>query len=110
MSVSKKLIDDRRATTKTRRYQAYGKKTEDLAWVQVNSANLIELIDMASRCGGAIRLGLTSDGGALAMGVYGDGNSPYTVYANSVEGMEEHIAGIYAVFESTEMESKRSLP
>jgi len=99
MSAVKKLIDNRRATTKTRKYMAKGAVQAELSWGDLPAEDMKELIHYAAKAGGAVRFGMTSDGGALALGVYGDGDAPYTLYANSAEGMAEHIRGLCDVFE-----------
>lgn len=106
MSAVKKLIDNRRGTAKTRRYMAKGSATVDLSWGELPAEDLKELIHYAAKAGGAIRFGMTSDGGALALGVYGDGDTPYTLYANSAEGMAEHIRGLCDVFEGEALTKK----
>jgi hypothetical protein len=40
--------------------------------------------------GGAIRFGYTSDGGAYAIGIYGDGE-PYTDYVKPAEDINEYL-------------------
>jgi hypothetical protein len=40
--------------------------------------------------GGALRLGYTSDGGAYAIGIYGDGD-PYTEYVRPNEDITEYM-------------------
>lgn len=106
MSVSKKLIDDRRKAARTRQYRAPGAKMATLSWKDVKPENLVDLIAAAADAGGAVRFGTTSDGGALALGVYGDGDDPYTVYASSAEGMDEHIFGLQTVFEAMATEKR----
>lgn len=50
------------------------------SFVDDGSPVLTRLIDDIANCGGAIRFGKSRDGGALAIGVYGDGETAYTVY------------------------------
>lgn len=106
MSAVKKLIDNRRSTVKSRRYMAKGSPTAELSWGEMPAEDLKELIHYAGKAGGAIRFGMTSDGGALALGVYGDGDAPYTLYANSAEGMADHIRGLCDVFEGMALENR----
>lgn len=106
MSLVKKQIDDRRKSAKVRRYRAPGAKMTTLTWKDVKPENLVDLIAAAADAGGAVRFGMTSDGGALALGVYGDGDDPYTVYASSAEGMDEHIFGLQTVFEAMAAEKR----
>jgi len=48
---------------------------------------LAAIAQVAAR-GGAVRLGYTSDGGAYAIGIYGDGD-PYTEYVKPSEDINE---------------------
>jgi len=52
---------------------------------------ILEVIDAITSNGGAIRIGRARDGGALALGVYGDGQSPYTDYLRPGEGLLEYL-------------------
>jgi len=100
MSTVKEQMAERNKKKKSRRYGGTAPSVAKLSWSDVNSANLLELIDAALNVGGAIRLGKSRDGGALALGVYGDGDEPYTVYSPSIEGMEDHISHLGVVFEA----------
>lgn len=100
MSIIKRIKETQSSRKNSRRYGVQLSSGGSIHWSQVNAANLLELVDLATAVGGAIRLGTSRDGGALAMGVYGDGTEPYTLYSASVEGMEEHIAGVGNVFEA----------
>ena len=46
---------------------------------------------------GAIRLGLSRDGGAYAIGIYGDGD-PYTEYVGAGEDINEYFAKLAEYF------------
>lgn len=48
--------------------------------------------------GGAIRLGYSRDGGAYAVGVYGDGDTPYTEYVRPDEDFEAYMAELAEAF------------
>lgn len=62
-------------------------------WRLVNVATLVDTITTVSVAGGAIRLGYTRDGGAYAVGVYGDGD-PYTIYCGSDQSIEDVLRSI----------------
>jgi len=47
-------------------------------------------ITAVAAAGGALRLGYTRDGGAYAIGVYGDGE-PYTDYVRPNESIDEYF-------------------
>jgi len=57
-----------------------------------------EAVDIALSEGGAIRLGLTRDGGALAVGIYGIGNEPSTEYLRPSDDADAFWAELYAAF------------
>ena len=52
-------------------------KSSDYA--SADATLVLQAITLVAKHGGALRLGYTSDGGAYAIGVYGDGD-PYTEY------------------------------
>lgn len=62
-------------------------------WSTVALPNLRECIAVVASRGGALRFGYTRDGGAYAIGIYGDGD-PYTVYVRPSEDMAAVLACI----------------
>lgn len=76
-----------------RRVQLPGSVDRIASYRTVNSGVLIETIQMVSLAGGAIRFGFTRDGGAYAIGVYGDGD-PYTVYCAPKDSLEDVLRAI----------------
>jgi len=104
MSFAKRQLEERKKKPAARRYGNAGPVELRIKWSFISHANLLELIDIVTETGGALRLGSSRDGGALALGVYGDGPEPYTLYSPSIEGMEDHIAGLYAAFEAIKLE------
>jgi hypothetical protein len=54
-------------------------------------------ITAVAQKGGALRLGYTRDGGAYAIGIYGDGD-PYTEYISPTEDVNEHLRSIASDF------------
>ena len=50
---------------------------------------------------------MSRDGGALALGVYGDGDEAYTLYAGDVETMNDHLAALTDVFEAIAAEQPK---
>lgn len=67
-----------------------------------NSASpelLKRAIITAASTGGALRFGYTSDGGAYAVGIYGDG-SPYTHYVSPAQELDIILTQIIELFES----------
>jgi len=67
---------------------------------------LLHAIETAARCGGALRFGYTSDGGAYAIGIYGDGD-PYTEYVKPSEDLNLFLDDVITLFE--EIQDDRSM-
>lgn len=86
-------------TARKRKYGVDSTGSGQASWSEVSAANVLELIQAASNAGGAIRFGVSRDGGAYALGIYGDGPEVYSLYSGSLEGIELHIANLYEVFE-----------
>jgi len=66
-------------------------------WMLVDPEMLQYTITAVAQKGGALRLGYTRDGGAYAIGIYGDGD-PYTEYVSPQEDLNEHLRSIAADF------------
>jgi len=66
-------------------------------WMLVDAEMLQYAITAVAQKGGALRLGYTRDGGAFAIGIYGDGD-PYTEYVSPQEDINEHLRSIAADF------------
>lgn len=60
-------------------------------WTAVDGRWLAEAIAAVAARGGALRFGYTRDGGAYAVGVYGDGDKPYTDYIKPGESVEAYL-------------------
>ena len=60
-----------------------------------------DAIELALNEGGAIRLGLTRDGGALAVGIYGLGNEPSTEYLRPSDDLEQFWHDLYESFKGS---------
>lgn len=102
MSTIKRSMEEAKSKKNppTRRYQPEGTGEQRITYGNVDMAYLIELMVAVERVGGAIRLGTTRDGGAFAIGVYGDGPDVYNVYANNVEKLHEHFENLAEVFKT----------
>lgn len=64
-------------------------------YTNIDGGRVMRAIEIITANGGAIRLGKTRDGGAFAIGVYGDGDEPYTDYlrpTDDVLGYLEELA------------------
>ena len=88
MSVAKEL---KRQAYDRRARRSRGKPA---SWSDEDAVKVLEAIDGVCKRGGAVRLGYTRDGGAFAIGVYGDGE-PYTEYlraGDDIVGLLHDIA------------------
>lgn len=59
-------------------------------YMAVDPGKLLRAIAAVALQGGALRLGYTSDGGAYAIGIYGDGE-PYTDYVKPSEDLDAYF-------------------
>jgi hypothetical protein len=62
-------------------------------WNSANAQLLVRAIERVALSGGALRFGYTRDGGAYAIGVYGDGE-PYTLYISPRDDINGVLEGI----------------
>lgn len=76
-----------------------GKRTTTADWAQADGNLVIQAICAASLTGGALRFGYTSDGGAFALGIYGDG-APYTHYTAPGLDINQTLQDVVDLFES----------
>lgn len=60
-----------------------------------------ETLDFVLQEGGALRFGLTRDGGAFALGVYG-GDKPTTLYARTEEELKIMFETVYEAFKGSD--------
>lgn len=66
-------------------------------WESCDAEQLRTTIAIVAKVGGALRLGYSRDGGAYAVGVYGDGD-PYTLYHAPDEDIDALLAKIENAF------------
>jgi hypothetical protein len=83
-----KRMSGTKGASKRRTRRDAGGGTAD--WASVDARLLGLAVAAVAYKGGALRLGYTSDGGAYAVGVYGDGDM-YTDYIRPSENMEEYL-------------------
>lgn len=80
-------------------------------WGSVDAKILVRAIEVASRKGGALRLGYTRDGGAYAVGVYA-GSNYFTDYIRPTEDVDQYLTDLIGSFEeydgSTEIQPAKS--
>lgn len=76
----------------------YSKRTPQPAdWGGVDAGVLRALVAVVAQTGCAIRLGYTRDGGAYALGIYGDGE-PYTLYISPRDDLQEELIQLIEAF------------
>jgi len=68
-------------------------------WTGATEKLLVRAIATAAKCGGALRLGYSRDGGAYAVGIYGDGE-PYTLFWKPSEDIDVALQDIIDLFEA----------
>ena len=73
-------------------------KSETADWATIEPELLSQLIQAVTKGDGAIRFGYRRDGGAYAIGIYGDGK-PYVEYFPAGEGVVNWVEGITYDFE-----------
>jgi len=83
-------VRKRRDNSKTKRGSA--------DWSECDGEVLRKAAAAVSKHGGAIRLGYTRDGGAYAIGIYGDGE-PFTEYVPPSEDITEFMKGLIEDYE-----------
>lgn len=76
-----------------------GTTTDVADYESWSEGSLKRAIVAASRTGGALRFGYTSDGGAYAIGIYGDG-APYTHYVKPGDDSDAVCEDIVELFET----------
>jgi len=59
----------------------------------IDPAILLSAIEAAVAIDGAIRIGASRDGGAFAIGIYGDGD-PHTEYVGNDEDINEYLVSL----------------
>lgn len=75
------------------------KRTGTADWATVDPIALVNAICAAASIGGALRLGYSRDGGAYAIGIYGDGE-PYTEWVKPDEDLTEVLEMIAELFQN----------
>lgn len=69
-------------------------------WGQADPVKIVGAIERASITGGALRFGYSADGGAYAVGIYGDGDKPYTVWLPPTGDLDVWLEDITDLFQS----------
>jgi len=82
---------------KSRGLRRKGSGTAD--WGNAKPDTLQRAIAVAAGTGGAIRFGYSRDGGAYAVGIYGDGE-PYTEFVRPDEDIDVFLEDVISLYES----------
>lgn len=90
-----------------KRLKSRGTTSGSADWKNCNPELLVDTIATIALHGGALRFGYTRDGGAYAIGVYGDG-SPYTVYVKPGEVIDDYLVDLRDGFASLPVTSGNS--
>lgn len=98
MSTVKKQMDAKKSKPGQRKFQRGSGGGGGADWATVDMAQLQETIAIVTANGGALRFGYTADGGAYALGIYGDGPQPYTEYVRPGEDIDGILAALSTVF------------
>ena len=76
-------------------------------WASVDEKSLRNAIAQAASTGGALRFGYSRDGGAYAVGIYGDG-APYTEFLKPSDDIELFLEEVIELFESIKIEQAKA--
>lgn len=106
MGIMKQQAADKKSKGRERRFQRFTKDQREADWATVDMAQIQETIVKVTKVGGAIRFGYTADGGAYALGIYGDGAAPYTEYVRPGEDIEAILADLGSVFDGDDREEE----
>ena len=84
---------DRRAAAKAAKASRRVERADSggADWGDANPTLLADCVARVARQGGALRFGYTRDGGAFSVGVYGDGDEPYTQYIRPSEDIDAYL-------------------
>lgn len=98
MSIIKQLKEKQKSAKKERKFKRDAGGPGRADWALADMAQLHETVCRVAGGGGALRLGYTADGGAYALGIYGDGPEPYTEYVRPSEDINSVLEQIGAAF------------
>lgn len=87
----------RRKMEEKRARRFHARRSVDMA--ELNMDALHYALSRILSVGGALRIGVTRDGGAWAFGIYGDGGDPYTDYVPAGGDLEDYLRSVGEFFE-----------
>jgi hypothetical protein len=105
--MSSELLEPKRPNR--RRFERNQAQKKGADYQTVNPDCILAAIVAVARAGGALRFGYTRDGGAYAIGVYGD-DSPYTDYIKPNEGIDEYLMDIAIEYKQHEADGYKGAP
>lgn len=94
--MAKNLTEEERLN-KRRRHHFYAPAGQ-ANYAELNAERLMRSVAIIAKNGGAVRFGHTRDGGAYAIGIYGDGSEPYTDYLRPTDDVIEYLESIAQSF------------
>ena len=97
--------EQKNAKTQSRR-RVSGGNSGPADWRNADPTILWETVSTVANNGGAIRFGYSRDGGAYAIGVYGDGDHPYTDYIRPGEDLNAYLQRLCANWEAGEVDEE----
>jgi len=100
--MGKDAVEERERKTRS---SVRRKPTGIASWDDCNGDILKRAICEAASVGGALRFGYSRDGGAFAIGVYGDGE-PYTDFVSCKEDINETLLYYVELFSADEDKTK----
>lgn len=83
-------------------------KSTRVTYTALDPNAIRDLIEAASEANGAVRFGTSRDGGAYAVGVYGDGEY-YTEYFRDATELAEFLAELTDVFQAMTIQAKNAV-
>ena len=106
MSLVKRQMESKKKYKKERKFKRDSGEETSADWMKADMAQIQETIAKVTAAGGALRFGYTVDGGAYALGIYGDGASPYTEYIRPSEDIDRILADLGAAFDGEETDEE----
>lgn len=91
---------DNRAKRRSDKRQRIAQQREEVVVGSIEPQALFHALDCVLREGGALRIGRTRDAGAWALGIYGDGEKPYTEYVQASEDINKYFHELADFFEN----------
>lgn len=98
-------VDTRKNISSPQRRGIRSQSSEVADWTQATCTIMLDAVIAAANRGGAIRFGYSKDGGAYAVGIYGDGE-PYTEFVRPSEDIDKFLCEVKQYFDDLEVVAK----